>query len=73
MTGTDLSAIVTPIVAMISLAVWLAMVFYADAHPGVRRQAPAQPGGQAAQAPADDGVEGGAEPGAPAAAKPEAA
>jgi hypothetical protein len=43
MTGTDLSAIVTPIVAMISLAVWLAMVFYADAHPGVRRQAPAQP------------------------------
>lgn len=38
MTGTDLSAIVTPVVAMISLAVWLAMVFYADAHPGVRRQ-----------------------------------
>jgi ATP/ADP translocase len=31
MTGTDLTAIVTPIVAMISLAVWLAMVFYADA------------------------------------------
>jgi hypothetical protein len=69
MTGTDLSAIVTPIVAMISLAVWLAMVFYADAHPGVRRQAPAQPGGQAARAPA----EGGAEPAAAAQAKPEAA
>jgi hypothetical protein len=69
MTGTDLSAIVTPIVAMISLAVWLAMVFYADAHPGVRRQAPAEPSGQAAHAPA----EGGAEPAAPAPAKPEAA
>ena len=43
MTGTDLTAIVLPIVAMISLAVWLAMVFYADAHPAVR-EAPAKPG-----------------------------
>lgn len=34
MTRTDLAAIVTPIVAMLSLAVWLVMVFYANAHPG---------------------------------------
>jgi hypothetical protein len=56
MTGTDLAAIVPPIVAMISLAVWLAMVFYADAHPAVRRRAPAKPGpGPAVRAPADSG------------------
>ena len=40
MTGTDLSAIITPIVTMILLGVWLGMVFYADAHPTVRHIAP---------------------------------
>jgi hypothetical protein len=70
MTGTDIAAIVIPIVAMLSLAVWLAMVFYAGAHPAVRRQAPAETGsGQAPQAEAEHG----AEPAAPAPAKPEAA
>lgn len=70
MTGTNLAAIITPIVAMISLAAWLAMVFYADAHPGVRRQAAAEPGpGPAAPASAE---RRGA-PGAPSTAKPDAA
>jgi hypothetical protein len=65
MTGTNLSAIVPPIVAMISLAVWLAMVFYADAHPAVRRQAPAKPGPEPAmRAPADSGGKLAARPGA---------
>jgi hypothetical protein len=32
-TGTNAAAIVTPIVAFIALAAWLAMVFYADSHP----------------------------------------
>jgi hypothetical protein len=33
MTGSTLAAVVIPIVAMTALAVWLAMVFYADSHP----------------------------------------
>ena len=33
MTGSGLSLIVIPIVAMISLAVWLIMVYYANSHP----------------------------------------
>ena len=33
MTGSGLSLIVIPIVAMISLAAWLIMVYYADSHP----------------------------------------
>ena len=33
MDGSGLSLIVVPIVAVISLAVWLIMVFYADSHP----------------------------------------
>ena len=65
MTGTDLTAIVPPIVAMISLAVWLAMVFYADAHPAVRLEAPAKPGPEpAVPAPADSGGELAARPSA---------
>ena len=54
MTRSDLAAIVTPIVAMITLAVWLAMVFYADAHPAAGKQEPAKPGDEPAeQAPAE--------------------
>lgn len=34
MTGSSLAPIVIPIVVMISLAVWLIMVFHAEAHPG---------------------------------------
>jgi hypothetical protein len=34
MTGSFLVPIVTPIVAVIALACWLGMIFWADAHPG---------------------------------------
>jgi hypothetical protein len=34
MTGSFWAPIVIPIVAVIALAVWLAMVYHADAHPG---------------------------------------
>jgi hypothetical protein len=33
MTGSSLAPIVIPIVAMVSLAAWLAVIFYADRHP----------------------------------------
>ena len=33
MIGSPLAPVVTAIVSVIALAVWLAMVFYADAHP----------------------------------------
>jgi hypothetical protein len=33
MTGSSLAPIVIPIVAMISLFGWLAVIFYADSHP----------------------------------------
>jgi hypothetical protein len=33
MTGSNLAAIVIPIVVMCSLAVWIALVFHADSHP----------------------------------------
>jgi hypothetical protein len=33
MTGSSLAPVVIPIVAMFSLAAWLAMIFYADRHP----------------------------------------
>jgi hypothetical protein len=33
MDGSGLSLIIVPIVAVISLAAWLIMVFYADSHP----------------------------------------
>jgi hypothetical protein len=32
-TGSNLAAIVIPIVVMFSLAVWIVMVFHADSHP----------------------------------------
>jgi hypothetical protein len=33
MTGSTLASVIIPIVAFLALAVWLTMVFYADAHP----------------------------------------
>jgi hypothetical protein len=33
MTGSNLAAIVIPIVVMLGLAVWIVMVFHADSHP----------------------------------------
>jgi hypothetical protein len=38
MTGSSLLPIILPIVAIVALAAWLGMVFWADAHPG--RKAP---------------------------------
>jgi hypothetical protein len=37
MTGSALAPIVIPIVAFVFLFLWIGMVFYADAHPAVRR------------------------------------
>jgi hypothetical protein len=34
MTGSALAPIIIPIVALIALAAWLAMIFYAEAHQG---------------------------------------
>jgi hypothetical protein len=34
MTGSSLVPIILPIVAIVALAAWLGMVFWADAHPG---------------------------------------
>jgi hypothetical protein len=34
MTGSFLVSIVTPIVAILALAWWMGMIFWADAHPG---------------------------------------
>jgi hypothetical protein len=33
MTGSSLAPIVIPIVAMVSLAAWITVIFYADRHP----------------------------------------
>jgi hypothetical protein len=33
MTGSLLAHIIIPVVTVLALAAWLAMVFYADAHP----------------------------------------
>ena len=40
MTGSNAVAIVTPIVALITLAFWLGLVFYAGSHPFWRGQEP---------------------------------
>jgi hypothetical protein len=34
MTGSSLVPIITPIVALIALACWLGLIYWADAHPG---------------------------------------
>jgi hypothetical protein len=34
MTGSFLVPIITPIVAVLGLACWMGMIFWADAHPG---------------------------------------
>jgi hypothetical protein len=54
MDGSALAPIIIPIVAVISLAVWLIMVYYADSHPewGGRNQASGK-GNPGAAAPAD--------------------
>jgi hypothetical protein len=56
MTGSNLAPIVIPIVVMLSLGVWIALVFYAASHPRWRqRTAPAPrtaPAAHDSQAPA---------------------
>ena len=55
MTGSNLAAIVIPIVVMFGLGVWIALVFHADSHPRWRqRTVPAPdmaPAGYARQEP----------------------
>ena len=43
MTGSFLVPIITPIVALITLATWLGIVYWADAHPGWKAGAPHGP------------------------------
>jgi hypothetical protein len=42
MTGSTLAVIIIPIVAFLTLGLWLTMVFYADAHPMHRSASPAR-------------------------------
>jgi hypothetical protein len=42
MTGSSLVAIITPIVALIGLAFWLGMIFWAEGRPGWKTHNPAQ-------------------------------
>ena len=39
MTGSNLAAIIIPIVVMLGLGVWIALVFHADSHPLWRQRA----------------------------------
>jgi hypothetical protein len=43
MTGSNLATIVIPIVVMLGLGVWIALVFHADSHPRWRQRAVAAP------------------------------
>jgi hypothetical protein len=42
MTGSTLNLILISVVVVTVLAVWIVLVFYADAHPAWRREAPAR-------------------------------
>jgi cytoskeletal protein RodZ len=54
MTGSTLNLILISVVVVTVLAVWIVLVFYADAHPAGRREAPARhrTAGTAARPPA---------------------
>ena len=43
MTGSNMAAIIIPIVVMLGLAVWIALVFHADSHPRWRQRTTAAP------------------------------
>jgi hypothetical protein len=45
MTGSVLAAVVIPIVTFLALIAWIALVFYADAHPPGRGRHAHAPGG----------------------------
>jgi hypothetical protein len=70
MTGSFLVLIIVPIVALIALAAWLGMVFWADAHPGWRAHAaapgPEVPAAVIPHAPAEPGAYQGSELAPPA-------
>jgi hypothetical protein len=50
-TGSTLALIVIPIVTALGLAAWLAVVFYADAHPLARQRNQAKPADEAGETP----------------------
>jgi hypothetical protein len=50
MTGSSLAPVIIPIVVVISVAIWLIMVFRADSNPGYRHHAPAVRGRNPRQA-----------------------
>ena len=69
MAGSALVPIIVPIGMVIALALWLALIFYADAHPvGRRADAAREPGPPSAAGPrpAAGGASGQPEAGAPA-------
>jgi len=64
MTGSSLAPVVIPIVAVVVLAVWLTMVYWADAHPP-RRGGVSESGLSRSDATAPGEVEGRVQPPAP--------
>ena len=54
MTGSPLAPVIIPVVAVIVLAAWLALVFYADAHPGHAARAAAAERGIASETTSGD-------------------
>ncbi len=60
MTGSFLVPIITPIVALVTMACWIGMIFRADAHPGWKTHHAAQVTQLPGQSPAiADSLEGG--------------
>jgi hypothetical protein len=55
MTGSPLVPIVVPIVALICLGAWIALVFYANSHPGWRHRGSGAGSGQAPRTAQPDG------------------
>ena len=47
MTGSSAAHIVIPIVALVTLAIWIAMVYYADSHPRYKASERERTGGSA--------------------------
>jgi hypothetical protein len=56
MTGSPLAPVIIAIVSVIALALWLAMVFYADAHPGYAERDAMAESGSASEYPASTGA-----------------
>jgi hypothetical protein len=58
MTGSPLVGVIVPVVGVIVLAAWLALVFYADAHPGHAARATAAERGIGSETTSGDGGSG---------------